>query len=818
MEAYFTGGVFRSQVPHDSKLNDLALEIPYTHLVAATQNFADSCKLGAGSYGAVYKGSLQDTTEVAVKVMNVPDEAGFEDEVKVLSKFRHPNLVTLMGFSRNGSQRLLVYEMLSGGDVHHRLQKCLCENVPFTWKERLSVALDAARGLCYMHSSTPRAFHRDIKAPNILLDRKGTAKMADFGLACTSKAETFKVKQASGTIGYACPYYIQEGTVTEKSEVYSFGMVLFELLTAKAPAYPGPNGQINYLAHHINGDVGKALQLVDAKAEWPSQVADQVVRLALNCTSMQLDSRPTSSGLVKHLLQMVEASEAVVSTPVSNYSQQSSPVHNAPVAAPVYVHRAAPVYVVQHQGGAGWQSVGGYQQRVVPKQQAYTPQFPISYVNPHDHGAAAAHSPPPVHQDSPVPQFAQMNGQHAPPQHSPPSQQIHQAQPAPAAPAAPAPLLFCLECIAVEGRDVKHKPVAERLICHYCPAGWNGREALPPLHVGRLWQQPFFDSAVTDPNSLSAISREHFDIELRLSVHEPDQYELGLTNKSGNGTWINQHLLGKGQYQQIFGGDQIVLVKSCPGGDVVQAFITLVLDVSRSCLRLASRPERIPEIPRAEAPAADVVDPNCAFELEIRGSGVDETIPVGERRLRCPLVNGEFLGSHLVVGRECNGSFNLPRVLVGETSTYFSRRHFEVYVTNSGYIVCKNLSNNGVFINNDRNGLVKRDAEHVVNHGDAIAVKALVYEREELAVFFVVRVPEARQFKSQKPASAWGGTPESGIGTGSSTTRAEVRSEAESGWSAALLPPDDDEVNVSKFQPQIAAGALRPPVPVNQSF
>mmetsp|Transcript_6344 Transcript_6344/g.15358 ORF Transcript_6344/g.15358 Transcript_6344/m.15358 type:complete len:814 (+) Transcript_6344:94-2535(+) len=813
MEAFFSG-IHRGQVPHDSKLNDLALEIPYNHLVAATQNFSDSCKLGAGSYGAVYKGLLQDTTEVAVKVMNVPDEAGFEDEVRVLSKFRHPNLVTLMGFSRNGSQRLLVYEMLSGGDVHHRLQKCLCENVPFTWKERLSVALDAARGLCYMHSSNPRAFHRDIKAPNILLDRKGTAKMADFGLACTSKAEAFKVKQASGTIGYACPYYIQEGTVTEKSEVYSFGMVLFELLTAKAPAYPGPNGQVNYLANHINGDVGKALQLVDVKAEWPSQVAEQVVRLALSCTSMQLDSRPTSSGLVKILLQMVEASETVVSTPVSNFQQ--SPVHNTPVATPVYVHRAPPVYVAQHQGGGGWQSVGGYQQRVVPNQPAYTPQFPISYVNPQpqEHVPAAAPSPSPVHQDSPVPKFSPMNGHHAHPQLSPP------AKPAQPVQQAPPRLLFALECIAVEGRDVKHKPLGERVICHYGPQGWNGRDDLPPLHVGRLWQQQFFDSACADANSLSAISREHFDIELRLGVHELDQFELLLTNKSGNGTWINQQLLAKGQYQQIFGGDQIVLVKSCPGSDSLQAFITLVLDVSRSCLRLAPRPERIPEfeMPRAEAPAADPVDPNFAFELEIRGPGVDESIPVGERRLRCPLVNGEFLGSHIVVGRECNGAFNLPRVLVGETSTYFSRRHFEVYVTSQGYIVCKNLSSNGVFINNERNALTRRDAEHVVNHGDAIFVKALVYEAEELAVSFVVRVPEARQFKSHKPAAAWGGTPESGLGTSSTTTRAEARSEAESGWSAALLPPDDDEVTVSRFQPQIAAGALRPPVPVNQSF
>ncbi|CAJ1447247.1 unnamed protein product, partial [Effrenium voratum] len=246
--------------------------------------------------GGVYKGTLKDGTEVAVKVLEVPNEAGFEEEVKVLSKFRHPNLVILMGFARHGFQRLLVYEMLAGGDVHRRLQRSCHEDAPFSWQQRVGVALDAACGLSHLHHSSPKVFHRDIKSPNILLDKNGTAKMADFGLACLSHTAAHRVARASGTVGYACPLYVRRGVVTEGSEVYSFGMVLFELLTSSPPAYmsrKGGEGQIQYLAHQINGDLGCALKLVDRKALWPPASAQSFAELALACTQMREEARPS---------------------------------------------------------------------------------------------------------------------------------------------------------------------------------------------------------------------------------------------------------------------------------------------------------------------------------------------------------------------------------------------------------------------------------------------------------------------------------------------------------------------------------------------
>ncbi|CAD7973809.1 unnamed protein product, partial [Amoebophrya sp. A25] len=138
---------------------------------------------------------------------------------------------------RHGSQRILVYELLSGGDVHQRIRWAREGIRPFSGEQRTSVALDAAQGISHLHYSKPKAFHRDIKTPNIILDRKDTAKVGDFGLACIAQSDgTHTVKQTAGTVGYVCPHYIRSGVVSEATEVYAFGCVLLELLTGTPPA------------------------------------------------------------------------------------------------------------------------------------------------------------------------------------------------------------------------------------------------------------------------------------------------------------------------------------------------------------------------------------------------------------------------------------------------------------------------------------------------------------------------------------------------------------------------------------------------------
>jgi len=301
-----TGGRLKT----DSHLNDVSIEYPEDDVRAATRNFDPGTLLGSGTFGSVYRGVMGDGTEVAIKVLQIPEEAGFEDEVKVLSRFRHPNLVILMGFTRHNDTggRSLIYEYLAGGDVSKRLQRSRQHSEPFEAQQRLSAAVDAACGLSHLHNMNPRAFHRDIKGPNILLDKNGTAKMADFGLSCVSSHSHHKVQQASGTVGYACPEYIRSGIITEGSEVHSFGMVLLELLTGAPPAVQRPDkpNEFCYLVDHLQGSSTKVIQMLDATGHFPMPLATSLTDMAFRCITHHSADRPLFKQLVeelRHLLQ-----------------------------------------------------------------------------------------------------------------------------------------------------------------------------------------------------------------------------------------------------------------------------------------------------------------------------------------------------------------------------------------------------------------------------------------------------------------------------------------------------------------------------------
>eukprot|EP00930_Biecheleria_cincta_P060900 TRINITY_DN46481_c0_g1_i1.p1 TRINITY_DN46481_c0_g1~~TRINITY_DN46481_c0_g1_i1.p1 ORF type:complete len:931 (+),score=138.25 TRINITY_DN46481_c0_g1_i1:56-2848(+) len=303
------------------RLREISLEYSQDVLLAATQNLDPFRKLGSGNYGCVYRGTLQDGSELAIKVMEVEEEdsSGFAEEVLVLSKFRHPNLVTLMGWGTGcdeygRARRFLVYELLAGGDVAHRLQKCQAAGKPFTWVERLWVALDAACGLSHMHNSTPKAFHRDIKSANILLDRTGTAKMADFGLSGIAKNKNklnMTCQQISGTPGYACPHYIKTGKVTEQTEVYAYGMVLMEILLNMMPACMGGNGVIIYPMHQkiqpeSPGALERAAAAADQRAEWPPTLAKDIAEVSLTCTRYDEKTRPAFTDVGKRLRELCQ--------------------------------------------------------------------------------------------------------------------------------------------------------------------------------------------------------------------------------------------------------------------------------------------------------------------------------------------------------------------------------------------------------------------------------------------------------------------------------------------------------------------------------
>ncbi|XVE97984.1 hypothetical protein REPUB_Repub03eG0066100 [Reevesia pubescens] len=221
----------------------------------ATDNFDASRILGEGGFGRVYSGVLEDGTKVAVKVLKRDDQQGgreFLAEVEMLSRLHHRNLVKLIGICTEEHSRSLVYELVPNGSVESHLHGVDKESTPLDWDARIKIALGAARGLAYLHEdSSPRVIHRDFKASNILLEHDFTPKVSDFGLARTAMDEEGRhiSTRVMGTFGYVAPEYAMTGHLLVKSDVYSYGVVLLELLTGRKPVdMTQPPGQENLVA------------------------------------------------------------------------------------------------------------------------------------------------------------------------------------------------------------------------------------------------------------------------------------------------------------------------------------------------------------------------------------------------------------------------------------------------------------------------------------------------------------------------------------------------------------------------------------------
>ncbi|CAF1712361.1 lysM domain receptor-like kinase 3 isoform X1 [Brassica napus] len=209
----------------------------YEEICAATDGFSDSNLLGHGNYGSVYFGLLREQ-EVAVKRMTATKTKEFAAEMKVLCKVHHSNLVELIGYAASNDELFVVYEYVQKGMLKNHLHDPQSKgNTPLSWIMRNQIALDAARGLEYIHEHTKTHYvHRDIKTSNILLDEAFRAKISDFGLAKlvekTGEGE-ISVTKVVGTYGYLAPEYLSDGRATSKSDVYAFGVVLFEIISGR---------------------------------------------------------------------------------------------------------------------------------------------------------------------------------------------------------------------------------------------------------------------------------------------------------------------------------------------------------------------------------------------------------------------------------------------------------------------------------------------------------------------------------------------------------------------------------------------------------
>ncbi|XP_047179868.1 lysM domain receptor-like kinase 3 isoform X1 [Vigna umbellata] len=216
---------------------DKPVVFTYEEIFSTSDGFSDSNLLGHGTYGSVYYSLLRDQ-EVAIKRMTATKTKEFLSEMKVLCKVHHANLVELIGYAASHEELFLVYEYAQKGSLRSHLHDPQSKgHSPLSWIMRVQIALDAARGLEYIHEHTKAHYvHRDIKTSNILLDASFRAKISDFGLAkLVGKANEGEISTTKvvGTYGYLAPEYLSEGLATTKSDVYAFGVVLFEIISGK---------------------------------------------------------------------------------------------------------------------------------------------------------------------------------------------------------------------------------------------------------------------------------------------------------------------------------------------------------------------------------------------------------------------------------------------------------------------------------------------------------------------------------------------------------------------------------------------------------
>uniref|UniRef100_A0A0E0PP24 non-specific serine/threonine protein kinase n=1 Tax=Oryza rufipogon TaxID=4529 RepID=A0A0E0PP24_ORYRU len=280
----------------------------YEEMASATNNFDMSAQVGQGGYGIVYKGILADGTIVAIKRAHEDSLQGsteFCTEIELLSRLHHRNLVALVGYCDEENEQMLVYEFMPNGTLRDHLSGK--SKQPLGFGLRLHIALGASKGILYLHTDAdPPIFHRDVKASNILLDSKYVAKVADFGLSRLAPVPDVEgalpahvSTVVKGTPGYLDPEYFLTHKLTDKSDVYSLGVVFLELLTGMKPIEHGKNIVREVKKAYRSGNIS---EIMDTRMGLCSpECVDSFLQLAMKCSRDETDARPSMTEIVREL-------------------------------------------------------------------------------------------------------------------------------------------------------------------------------------------------------------------------------------------------------------------------------------------------------------------------------------------------------------------------------------------------------------------------------------------------------------------------------------------------------------------------------------
>ncbi|KAG0473641.1 hypothetical protein HPP92_015498 [Vanilla planifolia] len=288
----------------------------YNELKSATRNFSPTSKIGRGGFGIVYKGILRDGTQIAIKSLSAESKQGIHEfltEIETLSNIRHPNLVQLIGCCVQGTERLLVYEYVENNSLANALFGSYNKQTVLEWPQRAAICIGTAHGLAFLHEeAVPPIVHRDIKASNVLLDKDFQPKIGDFGLAkLFPDTVTHISTRVAGTMGYLAPEYALLGQLTKKADIFSFGVLILEIISGRSSGRSFFGHDMKYLLEWTwqlrNED--RFLDLVDPDlVEYPKDDVLRFIKVALFCTQAVSHQRPNMLQVIK----MLQSSEPIL--------------------------------------------------------------------------------------------------------------------------------------------------------------------------------------------------------------------------------------------------------------------------------------------------------------------------------------------------------------------------------------------------------------------------------------------------------------------------------------------------------------------------